>query len=270
VAAACIFRRGRPRWAAPRQLAQRGSHAAYFVSKLLEICTASLASAQAAQAGGAHRIELCQNLEQGGITPSYGLIRQVLAEVSLPVFVLIRPRPGGFLYSPAELAIMQADIALCRDLGCAGVVLGALDAAGRVAVADCQALIEQAGPLGVTFHRAFDACRDQAEALEDIIGLGCQRVLTSGGQPSAEAGQDQLAALVAQAAGRIEIMPGAGIMASTIEALAARTGAQEFHASAKRSLPPDPAAGLFAAAQWETDAALVAELVAHLGALPNN
>jgi len=234
------------------------------VSKVLEICTASLASALAAQAGGAQRIELCQNLEQGGITPSYGLIKQVLAEVSLPVFVLIRPRPGGFVYSAAELAIMRADIALCRDLGCAGVVLGALDATGRVALADCRALIEQAGPLGITFHRAFDVCADQAQALEEIIDLGCQRVLTSGGQPSAEEAQTQLAALVTQAAGRIAIMPGAGITARNIQALAARTGAQEFHASAKRTVPPEPAAGLFAAAQWQTDPTLVAELVAQL------
>jgi copper homeostasis protein len=240
------------------------------VSKLLEICTASLASALAAQEGGAHRIELCQNLEQGGITPSYGLIRQVLAEVSLPVFVLIRPRPGGFVYSAAELAIMRADIALCHDLGCAGVVLGALDAAGRVALADCESLIAQAGPLGVTFHRAFDVCANQGQALEEIIGLGCQRVLTSGGQPSAEAAQAQLAALVAQAARRIEIMPGAGITARNIQALATGTGAHEFHASAKRQVPLEPDAGLFAAAQWETDAALVAELVAQLHALPRH
>ncbi|MBJ6142198.1 copper homeostasis protein CutC [Siccationidurans sp. BT559] len=234
------------------------------MSKLLEICAASLPSAAAAQAGGAQRIELCQNLEQGGITPSYGLIRQVLAEVSLPVFVLIRPRPGGFVYSAAELAIMQADIALCHDLGCAGVVLGALKTDGHVALAECQSLIEQAGPLGVTFHRAFDACANQRQALEDIISLGCQRVLTSGGQTSAEAGQAQLAALVAQAAGRIQIMPGAGITAGNVQALAARTGAQEFHASAKRELPPDSVAGLFAAPEWQTDAALVAELVASL------
>ena len=234
------------------------------MSKVLEICTASLASALAAQAGGAQRIELCQNLEQGGITPSYGLIKQVLAEVSLPVFVLIRPRPGGFVYSAAELAIMRADVALCRDLGCAGVVLGALDATGRVALADCRALIEQAGPLGITFHRAFDVCADQAQALEEIIDLGCHRVLTSGGQPSAEEAQTQLAALVAQAAGRIAIMPGAGITAHNIQALAARTGAQEFHASAKRTVPPEPAASLFAAAQWQTDPTLVAKLVAQL------
>jgi len=234
------------------------------VSYTLEICAASLASAQAAQAGGAHRIELCQNLEQGGITPSYGLIRQVLAQVSLPVFVLIRPRPGGFVYSPGELAIMRDDVEMCRELGCASVVLGVLDAAGRVDLAACQELIELAGNMAVTFHRAFDACPDQAQALEDIIALGCQRVLTSGGQATAEAGQNQLAALVAQAAGRLQIMPGAGISASNVRALAAHTGAQEFHASAKRLLPPEPAAGLFAAARWETDTALVAELVAEL------
>ena len=234
------------------------------MSYTLEICAASLASAQAAQAGGAHRIELCQNLEQGGITPSYGLIRQVLAQVSLPVFVLIRPRPGGFVYSPGELAIMRDDIAACRELGCAGVVLGVLDTAGRVDMAACQELIKLAGTMEITFHRAFDACPDQAQALEDVIALGCQRVLTSGGQPTAEAGQNQLAALVAQAAKRIQIMPGAGITAGNVWGLAARTGAQEFHASAKREAQPEPAAGLFQAARWETDATLVAELVAEL------
>ncbi|RYY21688.1 MAG: copper homeostasis protein CutC [Cytophagaceae bacterium] len=234
------------------------------MSRTLEICAASLPSALAAQAGGAHRLELCQSLEQGGLTPSYGLIRQVLARVRMPVFGLIRPRPGGFVYSPDELAIMRDDVAMCRKLGCAGVVLGALDAAGRVDVAACRELIYIAGSLPVTFHRAFDTCPDQAQALETIIALGCHRVLTSGGQPTAEAGQAQLAALVAQAAGRIQIIPGAGILAGNIRALAAATGAQEFHASAKRPLPPEPGAGLFAAARWETDAALVAELVAQL------
>ncbi|WP_317191268.1 copper homeostasis protein CutC [Hymenobacter sp. BT523] len=234
------------------------------MSRQLEICAASLPSALAAQAGGAHRIELCQNLEQGGITPSYGLIRQVLRRLHIPVFVLIRPRPGGFVYSADELAIMRADIELCRDLGAAGVVLGVLDATGRVDAAACRALIEPAGSLQVTFHRAFDACRDQAEALEEIISLGCQRVLTSGGQATAEAGQHQLAALVQQAAGRISIMPGAGVSAATIQALAAHTGAHEFHTSAKRRVPATPADGLFAAERFETDVALVAELAALL------
>ncbi|WP_210518875.1 copper homeostasis protein CutC [Hymenobacter terricola] len=234
------------------------------MTRHLEICAASLPSALAARAGGAHRIELCQNLEQGGITPSYGLIRETLAQLSIPVFVLIRPRPGGFVYSADELAIMRADVEMCRELGCAGVVLGALDAAGRVDLAACRGLIELAGPMAVTFHRAFDACPDQVLALEDIIGLGCQRVLTSGGQPTATAGQTQLAALVAQAAGRILIMPGAGITAANIQALANQTGAREFHTSAKRRLPADPADGLFQAERLETDAASVAELVALL------
>jgi copper homeostasis protein len=182
----------------------------------------------------------------------------------LPVFVLIRPRPGGFVYSPGELAIMRDDIAACRELGCAGVVLGVLDAAGRVDISACQELVKLAGGMEITFHRAFDACIDQTQALEDVIALGCQRVLTSGGQVSAEAGQNQLAALVEQAAGRIRIMPGAGISIGNVRALAASTGAREFHASAKREVPPEPAAGLFAAALWETDAALVARLVAEL------
>ncbi|GAB3868514.1 copper homeostasis protein CutC [Hymenobacter segetis] len=232
------------------------------MTRILEICAGSLASARASQAGGAHRIELCQNLEQGGITPSYGLIRAVRAQLQIPVFVLIRPRPGGFVYDAEELAIMRADIEMCRQLGCAGVVLGALDAAGHVDMDACQGLIEVAGNLQVTFHRAFDACPDQSQALEDIIALGCQRVLTSGGQPTAFAGQEQLAALVAQAAGRISVMPGAGITEANIQALATRTGAREFHASAKRLVPADPAAGLFQTERFETDAVLVAGLVA--------
>lgn len=234
------------------------------MSRQLEICAASLPSALAAQAGGAHRVELCQNLEQGGTTPSYGLIKEVRARLRIPVFVLIRPRPGGFVYSPGELAVMQADVEMCRELGCAGVVLGVLDEAGRVDQAACWALVAAAGPLQVTFHRAFDACPGQPGALEAVINLGCQRVLTSGGQATAEAGQDRLAALVAQAAGRISVVPGAGITAANIQALAARTEASEFHASAKRLVPAKAGAGLFAAPQFETDAALVAGLVALL------
>ncbi len=234
------------------------------MSRRLEICAASLPSALAAQAGGAHRIELCQNLEQGGTTPSYGLVKEVRARLQIPVFVLIRPRPGGFVYSPDELTVMRADIETCRELGCAGVVLGVLDAAGRVNVAQCRALAALARPLEVTFHRAFDNCLNQAEALEDVIAAGCQRLLTSGGQPTAVAGLARLAALVAQAAGRLEVMPGVGITAANIRALAAGTGAWAFHTSAKQQLPPDPAAGLFQAARYETNADQVAELVALL------
>ncbi|GAB3830520.1 copper homeostasis protein CutC [Hymenobacter jeollabukensis] len=221
-------------------------------------------SARAAQAGGAHRIELCQNLEQGGITPSYGLLRQVLRELTIPVFVLIRPRPGHFVYDAGELAIMRADIELCRELGAAGVVLGVLTPEGRVDVAACRPLLEAAGPLPVTFHRAFDDCPDQAAALEDVIGLGCRRVLTSGGAATAEAGVARLAALVRQAAGRFVIMPGAGITAANVRAIAAATGAEELHTSAKRRITGPQPVSLFGAERWETDAALVTELVALL------
>ncbi|MBX0289101.1 copper homeostasis protein CutC [Hymenobacter sp. HSC-4F20] len=236
------------------------------MSYTLEICAGSVQSAVAAQAGGAHRLELCQNLEQGGITPSFGLVQRVLSLVSIPVFVLIRPRPGNFCYSPDELAIMVTDIAQCRELGCAGVVLGVLDAQGRVDLPRCRALLKAAGPLPVTFHRAFDACPDQAQALEDVVALGCQRILTSGGQATAEAGQAQLAALVRQAAGRICIMPGAGIRPSNIWALATRTAATEFHASASHLLPaaPAPRPTEFDAALLETDATTVAALLAEL------
>jgi copper homeostasis protein len=248
---------------------QKVNHPELFAAsepRRLEICAGSLQSAVAAQAGGAHRIELCQNLEQGGTTPSYGLITQVLQRLTIPVMVLIRPRAGHFCYSAEEHAVMLADIAQCRALGCAGVALGALDDAGRVDLPSTRALIEAAGPMQVTFHRAFDACPDQMQALADIIGLGCQRVLTSGGQPSAPAGQAQLAALVQQAAGRISIMPGAGITPATLPPLLAATGAHEFHGSARRLVasPPPAKASEFDVPRWETDAALVAELVAQL------
>lgn len=238
-------------------------------TRILEICAGSVQSAVAAQAGGAHRIELCQNLEQGGTTPSFGTIQRVLALLNIPVFVLIRPRPGNFHYDAEELAIMEADIQQCRALGCAGVVLGALDATGRVDVAVCKQLMAAAGPLEVTFHRAFDACVDQRQALEEIIKLRCQRVLTSGGQPTAPVGQQQLAALVQQAAGRISIMPGSGVTPATIQEVAAATGAHEFHASAKTQLVGVPAAKAteFDTPRWETDAAIVQELVARLHAV---
>lgn len=234
--------------------------------RVLEICANSVQSAVAAQTGGAQRIELCQNLEQGGITPSFGLVNRVQELLTIPVFVLIRPRPGNFIYNADELAIMAADITQCRRAGCAGVVLGALDRSGRVDVPVCQALIEAASPMQVTFHRAFDVCANQAQALEEVIALGCQRILTSGGQATAPAGQQQLAALVQRAAGRISIMPGSGVTPHTIADLIQSTGASEFHASATRLRPSAhaPLSTLFDATLPETDPAIVAELVAQL------
>ncbi|WP_195809207.1 copper homeostasis protein CutC [Hymenobacter polaris] len=230
------------------------------MSYQLEICAGSVQSALAAQAGGAHRIELCQNLEQGGITPSLGLLRQVRALLTIPVFVLIRPRPGNFVYDAHELAIMQADIQACKDSGCDGVVLGVLTSGNQVDVARTRTLAQLAQPLPVTFHRAFDDCSDLPTALEAVVATGCQRLLTSGGQPTALAGQATLAALGQQAAGRLSLMPGAGITPATLPTLLAHTSAREFHASARRPLPAPLAPSLFQTERWETDATLVGQL----------
>lgn len=204
---------------------------------LLEVAANSVASALAAQAGGAGRVELCAALELGGLTPSHAVIAMVRERLRIPLYVLIRPRAGDFLYDEPECEAMRRDIETCAALGCDGVVLGVLDADGDVDVARCRALMAAAGGMGVTFHRAFDLARDPRRALETIAALGCERVLTSGGQASAMEGAALIRALVAQAAGRVSVMPGAGVDAGNLAALAAATGASEFHASAKRQLP---------------------------------
>lgn len=200
---------------------------------LLEISANSLASALAAQAGGADRVELCENLSEGGTTPSYGTLTVARDRLRIPLYVLIRPRAGDFLYDDSERAVMLADIEVCVRLGCDGVVIGALDADGEVDAALCRELIDAAGSLGVTFHRAFDAARDHSRALEAAIELGCERILTSGGASDAWQGADRIAALVEQAAGRIALMAGAGVTAQNIAELAQRARVSELHASAK-------------------------------------
>lgn len=203
------------------------------MAHVLEIASNSVASALAAQQGGADRIELFENLAEGGTTPSFGSIALAREQLQIPLFVLIRPRPGDFHYDALERDIMLRDIQQCMALGCDGVVIGALDADGNVDMPLCRELVQAAGPMQVTFHRAFDAARDLSVALEDVISLGCQRVLSSGGHASAEAGADVLAALVKQAAGRISVMAGAGIKPDNIAAVANATGCIELHASAK-------------------------------------
>jgi len=198
----------------------------------LEIASNSVASALAAQQGGADRIELFDNLAEGGTTPSHGSIAVARERLQIPLFVLIRPRPGDFRYDALETEIMLRDIAQCRQLGCDGVVIGALDAAGDIDVPLCRDLVAAAGPLGVTFHRAFDAARDLPAALEQVIALGCQRALSSGGQASAQAGSDMLARLVTQAGDRLSVMAGAGISPENITDIATTTGCRELHASA--------------------------------------
>lgn len=201
--------------------------------KILEIAAGSPASALVAQHAGADRVELCEGLAYGGTTPSYGALAMARERLRIPLFVLVRPRAGDFLYDAREAEVMLRDIECCVRLGCDGIVAGALDADGNVDQSLCPQLVCAAGPLPVTFHRAFDAVRDPAQALEQVIGLGFARVLTSGGCATAVDGAGNVAAHVRRAAGRIVVMPGAGIDAGNIAMLAARTGAREFHASAK-------------------------------------
>ncbi|WP_043693573.1 copper homeostasis protein CutC [Luteibacter sp. 9133] len=204
---------------------------------LLEVAANSVASAFAAQEGGAGRVELCASLDEGGVTPSHGTITLAREGLTIPLYVLIRPRGGDFLYENVEIEAMLDDIEHCRDLGCDGVVVGALTADGEIDTEACGMFIRAAGTMGVTFHRAFDLVADRSAALEVLIDLGFERVLTSGGMPSAVAGAASLARLVAQAGGRIVVMPGAGVEPGNAAALRATTRAREFHASAKRRLP---------------------------------
>jgi len=204
---------------------------------LLEVAANSAASAFAAQAGGAGRVELCASLEEGGVTPSHGTLVLAREGLDIPLYVLIRPRAGDFVYEDHEIEAMLDDIMHCRELGCDGVVVGALTPEGEVDADACQRFLEAAEGMGVTFHRAFDLVVDQGDALETLIELGFERVLTSGGMASAVAGAGRLARLVAQAGDRIVVMPGAGIEPGNIAALRDATGAREFHASAKRRLP---------------------------------
>nr|WP_294871878.1 copper homeostasis protein CutC [uncultured Pedobacter sp.] len=202
----------------------------------MEVCANSVRSALAAQEGGAIRVELCDNLPEGGTTPSYATIALAKKMLSIKVYPIIRPRGGDFLYSDLEFDLMKEDIKICKSLNCDGVVIGILKADGSVDKERCAALIDAAKPMPVTFHRAFDMSNDLEKALEDIIELGCERILTSGGESSALKGVDVLAKLINQAQGRIIIMPGAGVSVSNIADIIKLTGAKEFHASARHAV----------------------------------
>ena len=199
----------------------------------IEVCSTSLDDAREAEAGGAIRIELCSAITCGGVTPSHGLIKSVVdAHLNLDINVLIRAREGGFCYTEAEVDAMCQDIEFCREAGVHGVVIGALTPEGDIDMEACQKMVAAAGEMSITFHRAFDICREPLVALEQIISLGCHRLLTSGQQSSAEQGAEFIAELVKRAAGRIIIMPGAGINPKNIAAIEQKTAATEFHSTA--------------------------------------
>lgn len=191
----------------------------------------------AAAHAGADRIELCDSPADGGTTPSFGTLKMTLEKISVPVFPIIRPRGGDFLYTNEEYEVMMQDMQLCRQLNCKGIVLGLLQKDGRIDVQRTTQLVQAADPMEVTFHRAFDRAIHPLQALEDIIATGCKRILTSGQKPNALAGKNLIKQLVAQAGNRIIIMPGGGVRSNNIAELADYTGATELHSSARIQLP---------------------------------
>lgn len=198
-----------------------------------EICANSVRSCLAAQDGGAHRVELCAAIPEGGTTPSYGEIALARELLHIKLHVIIRPRVGDFMYSSLEIKSMLKDIEMCRKLGVDGVVFGCLTETGDVNMQLMNELIDASKGMSVTFHRAFDMCRNPREALEQIIDLGCKRILTSGQQSTAEKGISLLKELNKQASGRIILLAGSGVNAANIAKIAAETGIKEFHFSAR-------------------------------------
>lgn len=197
---------------------------------ILEVAVSSLGEARFAASAGADRLEVCANLDCGGLTPSAGLVHEIRRAVALPVYVLLRPRPGGFRYLPAELRVMRADADLLLDVGANGVVFGVLDANGQIDETACAEVIDRARGHAV-FHRAFDFVRDQRSSLATLIRLGFERVQTSGRAVSALMGVDSIARLVEAAAGDIEILPAGGISPTNVAEVVRRTGCRQVHGS---------------------------------------
>ena len=204
------------------------------MGRIIEICANSAQSCAEAEAGGAQRVELCAGIPEGGTTPSYGDIymAKVLAP-NIDINVIIRPRGGDFLYTQPEIDVMLVDIEMVKQLNVHGVVFGCLTKQGNIDIDLMQRLIDAAKPLSVTCHRAFDVCRDPFMALEQLIELGCDRILTSGQQPDAVQGIPLIKELVKRAGDRIIVMPGCGVRENNIALIETETGAKEFHTSAR-------------------------------------
>ncbi len=237
----------------------------------------SVASALAAKRGGAGRVELCDALFDGGTTPSAGMIAACKEAVSIPVVVMIRPRGGGFVYSREEHDVMRRDVIVARDLGADGVAIGGLRPDGTVDIALVGALLDAAGGLPVTFHRAFDFVPDMLNALEALASAGVERILTSGGAPTASEGSGNIAALVRQAANRVTMIAGGGIREHNVREIVSASNVREVHVrltriAAKREVNNDADRGLRlrkhlpeAELIWEeTDEASVRRFVAHV------
>lgn len=204
---------------------------------LLEIAVFNISSALIAARNSADRIELCENPSDGGTTPSYGNLKIIREKISIPVFPIIRPRGGDFLYNEEEFEVMQKDILFCKSLGFDGIVIGLLNADASVDIKRTEQLVELVYPLEVTFHRAFDRSKNPFEAMEDIIQCGCQRILTSGQVPNAFDGKELIKQLIEASGERIIMMPGSSVRSNNIMELANYTGATELHSSARRMIP---------------------------------
>jgi copper homeostasis protein len=204
---------------------------------ILEIAVFNIESALTAIAAGADRIEFCENPMEGGTTPSYGSLKTLIQKTSQPIFPIIRPRGGDFLYSDDEFESMKSDLLLVKELGYPGAVIGLLKKDGHIDINRTAELVSIAGPLEITFHRAFDRCIDPLKGLEDIIQTGCKRILTSGQVPNVSNALPLIAELVNNANGRIIILPGSGVRANNISEIIASTGVKEIHSSARKNYP---------------------------------
>ena len=206
------------------------------MKNILEICVFNIATAIAAEKAGADRLELCENYANGGTTPSYGYLKTIREKISIPVFPMIRPRGGDYFHSDDEFSIIKKDVLLCKELGFEGVVFGLLKKDGSIDTNKTKQLIELAYPLEVTFHRAFDRCKNPLQALEEIINCGCNRILTSGQVPNVMDGLELIKQLIQQADERIIIMPGSGLRSNNVLEIKEYTGAIEFHTSARKTI----------------------------------
>lgn len=202
-------------------------------NRILEVCCADLISIQEAVEGGAQRVELCEDLEIGGITPSTEMIDYAI-KMGIRTHILIRPRGGNFVYSPEETECMVRAIRMAQAKGVAGVVIGALTSEGDIDIETCRRLINEAKGMSITFHRAFDECIEPSQALEQIISLGCHRLLTSGHAPCVDEGLELLKKLMNQAKDRIIILPGCGVNPGNARYIIEETGACELHGSLRK------------------------------------
>lgn len=204
---------------------------------LLEICVFNIATAIAAASAGADRLELCENYANGGTTPSYGYLKSVREKISIPIFPMIRPRAGDYFHSSDEIEIIKKDILLCKELGFEGVVFGLLNQDGSIDQENTARLVEDAYPLEVTFHRAFDRSINSFDAVEILIDCGCTRILTSGQMPKVIEGLDLVKQMVDQSNGRIIIMPASGLNSINVSSIIEKTGVTEVHTSARIRVP---------------------------------